>query len=70
MNKELKKARSHAYEATVVSRGKDASFWGPYVEEWSIPPVARASRSIQRKGFLEQAGSPLTKFVLRSECVI
>ena len=64
VKKELKNARSHAYEATVISRGKDASFWGPYIEEWSIPPIERATRSLQRKSFLEKAGNPLVRFVI------
>ena len=33
LSRELKAARLSAYEATVKSRGKDASFWQPYVEE-------------------------------------
>ena len=33
LSRELRAARTSAYDATVKSRGKDASFWQPYVEE-------------------------------------
>lgn len=32
-------AKQRAWEHTVASRGKDPSFWKPYVEEWDHPPV-------------------------------
>lgn len=64
IKKELKIARAHAYEATIESRGKDKSFWIPYVEEWKIPPVERAQRSLERKGFLMKADNPWLKLIL------
>lgn len=64
INKELKAARAHAYEATIESRGKDKSFWIPYVEEWKVPPTERAKRSMERKGFLMKAGNPWIKLLI------
>lgn len=40
LGRELRAARTSAYDATVKSRGKDASFWTPYVEE-CVDPSAR-----------------------------
>ncbi|KII93002.1 hypothetical protein PLICRDRAFT_35170 [Plicaturopsis crispa FD-325 SS-3] len=31
-------ARTRAWDQTVASRGKGSDFWGPYVEEWDVPP--------------------------------
>ena len=64
IKKELKTARAHAYEATIESRGKDKSFWIPYVEEWKVPPIERAQRSMERKGFLMKAGNPWFRLLL------
>jgi hypothetical protein len=70
IKKELKAARAHAYEATIESRGKDQSFWIPYVEEWKVPPIDRAQRSMERKSFLMTAGNPWLKlFLLRGKLI-
>jgi hypothetical protein len=42
MGKNLRIARDRAWNLTLASRGKDPSFWGPYVEEWQKPPAVRA----------------------------
>ena len=66
---ELRLARTHAYEATVKSRGKDATFWQPYVEEWQEPPIQRAKRSMQRKGFLAYANNRILRILInKSRC--
>jgi hypothetical protein len=31
-------ARERAWAQTLASRGKGPEFWGPYVEEWDVPP--------------------------------
>lgn len=38
VGKNLRIARDRAWDQTLKSRGKDAEFWGPYVEEWQVPP--------------------------------
>jgi len=38
VGKNLRIARDRAWEHTLVSRGKAPEFWGPYVEEWQVPP--------------------------------
>ncbi|THH18330.1 hypothetical protein EW146_g2623 [Bondarzewia mesenterica] len=35
----LRIARQRAWDQTVASRGKGPEFWGPYIEEWDVPPV-------------------------------
>ncbi|GAA5929672.1 uncharacterized protein JCM15063_004216 [Sporobolomyces koalae] len=66
LKRELGKSRTQVYEWTVQSRGKPASFWQPYVEEWSKPPFERAKRSSQRQPFYRKLASPLFRmFVLR-----
>lgn len=37
--KNLRIARDRAWDHTVRSRGKGPEFWGPYVEEFAVPPV-------------------------------
>ena len=37
--KNIRIARDRAWDQTVLSRGKGPDFWGPYVEEWAIPPA-------------------------------
>lgn len=63
LKKKLKVARARVYEATVISRGKDASFWQPYVEEWAEPPIARAKRASEKAEWYEKLTSPLVKMV-------
>ncbi|KAI5114639.1 hypothetical protein M0805_000762, partial [Coniferiporia weirii] len=38
LSKNIRIARERAWEQTVRSRGKGPEFWGPYVEEWAVPP--------------------------------
>ncbi|KAF8323956.1 hypothetical protein DL93DRAFT_2070105 [Clavulina sp. PMI_390] len=38
MGKNLRIARDRAWNLTLASRGKEPTFWGPYVEEWRQPP--------------------------------
>ncbi|KAG8831495.1 hypothetical protein FRC17_003067 [Serendipita sp. 399] len=40
LSKNLRIAKDRAWDLTVASRAKDSEFWGPYVEEWQIPPKA------------------------------
>lgn len=37
--KNIRIARDRAWDQTVASRGKGPDFWGPYVEEWTVPPA-------------------------------
>jgi len=39
LSKNIRIARSRAWDQTVKSRGKGADFWQPYYEEWQQPPV-------------------------------
>lgn len=38
LSKNIRIAKDRAWDLTLLSRGKDASFWGPYFEEWKVPP--------------------------------
>lgn len=31
-------ARDRAWDQIIASRGYTGDFWGPYVEEWDVPP--------------------------------
>ncbi|KAI0030973.1 hypothetical protein K488DRAFT_53084 [Vararia minispora EC-137] len=44
MARNLRIARTRAWEQTVASRHKSADFFGPYVEEWNNPPVVDEDR--------------------------
>ena len=44
LSKNIRIARDRAWDYTVQSRGKDQSFWGPYVEEYAIPPKPQISK--------------------------
>ena len=39
LRRNLRVARTRAWEQTVASRAKGADFFQPYVEEWDVPPV-------------------------------
>lgn len=42
IKRNLRVARSRAYDLTVKSRGKPDSFWSKgYVEEWEQPPIIK-----------------------------
>jgi len=38
LSKNLRVAKERAWDLTIVSRGKPKDFWGPYAEEWELPP--------------------------------
>ena len=38
LSKNIRIARERAWDQTVHSRGKGPEFWGPYVEEYAVPP--------------------------------
>lgn len=59
LSKNIRIARDRVYEQTVISRAKDPSFWGPYVEEWDNPP--RPSRSLLTRF----AGSPFGRIAIK-----
>ncbi|KAI0086817.1 hypothetical protein BDY19DRAFT_907993 [Irpex rosettiformis] len=44
LSRNMRVARSRAYEQTIVSRGKGPDFWQPYVEEWDNPPQVKRSK--------------------------
>jgi len=48
LSKNIRIARSRAYEQTIASRGKGPEFWKPYVEEWDNPPVPSKSSPLGR----------------------
>ncbi|KAL7415672.1 hypothetical protein BDY24DRAFT_413246 [Mrakia frigida] len=48
LSKNIKIARKRAWDLTVESRNKPASFWGPYVEEYEVPPVEKAKKASKR----------------------
>ncbi|KAH8918141.1 hypothetical protein BT69DRAFT_1354129 [Atractiella rhizophila] len=65
LSRTLGKAREEAYHSTVASRGKDASFWGPYIEEWALPPVRRAEHAKQKISFYTKLSGPLVRYGLK-----
>ena len=66
LRRQLKTFRAQAYQVTVQSRGKDTSWWGPYVEEWEEPPYAKAEKSGKKAKLYIRLASPIvTRFVLR-----
>jgi hypothetical protein len=70
LSRQLKKARADVYEATVVSRGKDASFWTPYCEEWLVPPTERARRAAGKASWYGKLASPLVRMlVVKGVCL-
>ncbi|GAA6013052.1 hypothetical protein JCM11491_000953 [Sporobolomyces phaffii] len=64
LKRELKKSRTEVYERTVHSRGKPVEFWGPYVEEWRVPPYERARRNGERQSFYMKLASPLFRMLV------
>ncbi|PVG01687.1 hypothetical protein CPB86DRAFT_752347 [Serendipita vermifera] len=53
LSKNLRIAKDRAWDLTIASRGKSKDFWGPYVEEWQIPPNIRGDG--EGVGFLERS---------------
>ncbi|KAM0788628.1 hypothetical protein ACM66B_001747 [Microbotryomycetes sp. NB124-2] len=64
LRRELGKAKEEVYLATVKSRGKDASFWQPYFEEWAVPPIERAKRASEKQAFYTRLTSPIVRMVV------
>ncbi|KAL5494567.1 hypothetical protein ACEPAI_28 [Sanghuangporus weigelae] len=60
--KNLRIARDRAWDHTVRSRGKGPEFWGPYVEEFAVPP------NLRQKGeskWERLAGNFVVRFAIR-----
>ena len=62
--KEIRAACSHAFDATIASRGKPKEFWIPYVEEWKEPPLERAKRSLDKTSFYNFLAYPWVRRLL------
>ncbi|EJC98572.1 uncharacterized protein FOMMEDRAFT_161388 [Fomitiporia mediterranea MF3/22] len=60
LSKNLRIARDRAWDHTVRSRGKTPDFWGPYVEEFAVPPRPRKGG-----GWEKWAGSFVGRFFIR-----
>ncbi|KAI0337136.1 hypothetical protein BDW22DRAFT_1364480 [Trametopsis cervina] len=60
LRKNIRIARSRAYEQTIVSRGKGPDFWGPYVEEWDSPPP-----SVKKTSFSRFAGTTAARMAVK-----
>lgn len=41
-----------------------AEFWGPYVEEWKVPPIERAERFAQKQPFYAKLAGPIFRLVI------
>ncbi|KAI0698014.1 hypothetical protein BC835DRAFT_1405525 [Cytidiella melzeri] len=63
LSKNIRIARSRAYEQTIVSRGKGPEFWKPYVEEWDNPP-RHGKRSALRQVVSHPIGRIAVKMML------
>jgi hypothetical protein len=59
LRKNIAIAKQRAWDQTVASRGKDSSFWRPYVEEWDHPPV------VIKPGWDIWLSGPVARFVIR-----
>ncbi|WFC99900.1 hypothetical protein MYAM1_002646 [Malassezia yamatoensis] len=66
---QLHKFRSIAYEETVASRGKPASWWIPYQEEWEKPPQHGASAAVSR-GVRQRVQRGFLHWITRKAVVI
>ena len=64
LKREVTKATKDVYEATVASRGKSVDFWKPYFEEWELPPVERAQRSLLRQSWYAKLSGPLVRMLV------
>ncbi|QRV80678.1 Etoposide-induced protein 2.4 (EI24) [Ceratobasidium sp. AG-Ba] len=60
LSRNLRIARDRAWDQTLVSRGKGADFWGPYVEEWQKPPMADP----RPPGWEKWIGNPILRIVV------
>ncbi len=62
LSRNIRIAREHAWDQTIVSRGKGPSFWQPYVEEWDLPPMV----DINQWAGLEKVKSKLLGFAVKN----
>ncbi|WFD43720.1 hypothetical protein MPSI1_002384 [Malassezia psittaci] len=69
LKNQLHKFRSIAYEETVASRGKPASWWTPYQEEWEKPPQHGASAAVSR-GVRQRVQRGFLHWITRKAVVI
>ncbi|KAL5519657.1 hypothetical protein ACEPAH_1340 [Sanghuangporus vaninii] len=60
--KNLRIARDRAWDHTIRSRGKGPDFWGPYVEEFAVPPNLHQKGESTWERF---AGSFIGRFFIR-----
>lgn len=65
---QLRQFRHTAYADTVASRGKPASWWTPYTEEWQRPPSADAPRG--SAGLADSVRQSLVRWVVRRVAMI
>lgn len=61
-------ARERAWAQTLASRGKGPDFWGPYVEEWDVPPPVDLG-DMKRRGWARATGQ-LGLFVIKKGYVL
>ncbi|KAJ3513073.1 hypothetical protein NLJ89_g3151 [Agrocybe chaxingu] len=65
LRRNIRIARDRAWDQTLASRGKGPEFWGPYVEEWRVPPTLEVDG--KKQGFLEKwAGGWFGLFVIKN----
>ncbi|MBW0499098.1 hypothetical protein O181_038813 [Austropuccinia psidii MF-1] len=64
LKRNLKKARSKAYEMTVRSRAKDQNFWIGYVEEWEHPPLDKARRKLSKRKWYNAISGPIFRLMV------
>ncbi|KAK4700469.1 hypothetical protein P7C70_g5776, partial [Phenoliferia sp. Uapishka_3] len=69
LRRQISKGREEVYDETVRSRGKGSDFWQPYTEEWAIPPVERAKRSLEKQSFFNRLGTPVVRMILLKVCL-
>lgn len=64
LKKQLRQFRHTAYADTVASRGKPASWWTPYTEEWQHPPQPNQTL-FSRKGLAHAVKQNLLQWAAR-----
>jgi len=60
LSRNIRITRERVWEQTVLSRGKGAAFWGPYVEEWDNPPIV-----VSERGWDQWASSWVGRFIIK-----
>jgi len=61
LSRNLRIARSRAWDQTIASRGKGPAFWQPYVEEWEQPPTV----DVNQWAGLEKVKGNVLRFALK-----